>query len=144
MSNWLALSLAYEARQAARRAEQIEERNPVSIVENIARVTHEANRALQHIHGDPAPSPAWDDAPAWQRTGVLEGVQAAIGGAQPWQLHHAWCAAKMADGWRYGPVKDPEAKTHPCMVEYSLLPPEQRAKDVLFHAIVRALTSSSS
>lgn len=30
-------------------------------------------------------------------------------------------------------------KTHPCLVEYENLPPEQRAKDHLFKAIVDAL-----
>jgi hypothetical protein len=109
-------------------------------VTDIARVCHEANRALQIAQGDPAPSPGWDEAPTWQRESAIEGVHAAIGGASPWELHHAWCAAKMRDGWRYGPVKDAEAKTHPCMVEYSLLPHEQRLKDDLFAAIVKALT----
>lgn len=41
----------------------------------------------------------------------------------------AWVSYKAADGWRYGPFKDPVAKTHPCMVPYDKLPPEQRVKD---------------
>lgn len=46
---------------------------------------------------------------------------------------------EIADGWEYGPVKDPEAKEHPCLVPFSDLPREQQAKDFLFRAVVRAL-----
>lgn len=107
--------------------------------QDIARTCHEANRALQIATGDPAPSPPWDDAPEWQRTSALAGVREALDGARPVALHESWCELKRAEGWRHGPVKDAEAKTHPCLVPYVELPPEQRAKDALFHAIVRAL-----
>jgi hypothetical protein len=106
---------------------------------DIARVCHEANRALQIIHADPAPSPAWDDAPEWQRNSAIDGVREALDGATPEQLHDAWCEQKLYEGWCYGDVKDPEAKTHPCLVPYGQLPAEQRVKDVLFQSIVRAL-----
>jgi hypothetical protein len=48
-------------------------------------------------------------------------------------------ADKEADGWKHGPVKDPEKKEHPCMVPYGQLPAEQRAKDYLFIAVVKAM-----
>ena len=35
--------------------------------------------------------------------------------------------------------KDPEAKTHPCMVPYECLPWEQRVKDYLFISVSKAL-----
>lgn len=108
-------------------------------IESIARVCHEANRALQIETGDPAVSPPWDEAPEWQRTSAVEGVQHAIDGATPEELHEEWVAAKVRDGWRYGEVKDAEAKTHPCIADYETLPAEQRAKDDLFQGIVRAL-----
>lgn len=38
----------------------------------------------------------------------------------------------------YGEVKDAEKKTHPCIMSYDALPPEQRTKDHLFGAAVRA------
>lgn len=106
---------------------------------DIARVCHEANRALQTIQGDPAPSPAWDDAPQWQRDSAIEGVAQALAGATPEQLHEAWSAHKAADGWAYGPTKDADVKTHPCLVPYADLPADQRAKDAVFAAIVAAL-----
>jgi hypothetical protein len=43
---------------------------------------------------------------------------------------------KLDDGWKYGPVKDPEKKEHPCLVSFSELPKEQQAKDFIFRAIV--------
>lgn len=107
---------------------------------DVARVCHEANRELQLIQGDPAVSPHWDDAAAWQRLSAVEGVAHARAGATPEQLHESWCDFKRADGWVYGPVKDEDAKTHPCLVPYSELPPEQRIKDALFSAIVGALS----
>lgn len=107
---------------------------------DIARVCHEANRALQAIHGDPAPSPAWADAPEWQRESAIEGVTAAQAGATPEQQHEAWCASKRRDGWTYGPVKDAQARTHHCLVSYAELPPEQQVKDAVFVAIVGALS----
>ncbi len=107
----------------------------------IARVCHEANRALQQVQGDPAPSPGWDDAPAWQRDSAVEGVEVALRGASAEELHESWCATKRADGWTYGAVKDADAKTHPCLVPYDQLPDEQRLKDQLFANVVSALSA---
>ena len=105
----------------------------------IARVCHEANRAIQIITGDPAVSPPWDDAPDWQRDSAIKGVESALTGARPAQMHELWCEEKYAAGWTYGEVKDAEAKTHPCLVRYHELPDEQRVKDRLFVTIVRTL-----
>ena len=108
--------------------------------EEIARVCHEANRAWQHATGDPAPSPTWDEAPDWQRDSATDGVVQALAGADPVQLHESWCDRKRGEGWRYGPTKDPAARTHPCLVAYDQLPEEQQRKDALFAAIVAALS----
>ncbi len=48
-------------------------------------------------------------------------------------------AQKVAEGWVWGPVKDPAQKQHPCIVPYLNLPIAQRRKDALFYAIVGAL-----
>lgn len=109
-------------------------------VDTIARVAHDANRALQLATADPAPSPPWEEAPAWQRNSARDGVAKALDGATPEQLHNSWCEFKLADGWAHGEVKDPARRTHPCLVPYEQLPEEQRAKDTLFHSIVSALS----
>lgn len=104
--------------------------------EDIARICHEANRALQIIQGDPAPSPAWDDAPEWQTSSAVEGVAHALDGMGPVEMHQSWCEFKRADGWVFGEVKDVDTKTHPCLVDYADLPADQQIKDHLFGAIV--------
>ncbi len=107
---------------------------------DIAIVCHEANRAYCAVNGDLS-QPIWDDAPDWQRESALLGVQHALDNpeARPEDSHKSWLAQKEADGWTYGEVKDPEAKTHPCFVPYEELPAEQQLKDKLFLAVARAL-----
>ena len=108
--------------------------------EQIAHVCHEANRAYCLAGGDTS-QPAWESAPAWQRESAVKGVEFALANpnAKPSDSHESWFAQKVADGWTVGPVKDPDAKRHPCMVPYDTLPPEQRAKDHLFLGVVRSL-----
>jgi hypothetical protein len=109
-------------------------------VEEIAAITHETNRAYCAIIGDHS-QPFWADAPNWQRESAIEGVRTiALNPTQtPSANHVAWMAKKLADGWMYGEKKDPEKKLHPCIGPYELLPEEQRIKDSLFLAVVKAL-----
>lgn len=108
--------------------------------ETIARVAHEVNRAYCAAMGDLSQA-GWNEAPDWQRESALAGVQALQDHpeATPEQMHEKWLARKAADGWRYGQTKDAEKKLHPCFLPYKELPPEQRAKDYLFSAVVRSL-----
>jgi hypothetical protein len=109
--------------------------------EDIARVCHEAIRALQLALGE-EPAPEWDNAPEEQHASTLEHVQhARDGGGSPELLHEMWCRAKRRDGWRYGEVKKVDDKLHPHLVAYDQLPPEQQAKDELVAGIVVALTT---
>ncbi len=103
-----------------------------------AMAAHEVNRAYCIALGDNS-QPPWGEAPEWQRTSALKGVLGALNGATPEQSHEGWLAEKAATGWKYGPVKDPEKKEHPCFVPYTELPPEQREKDALYLATVRAV-----
>lgn len=102
-----------------------------------AQVCHEANRAIQLHAGDPNPSPKWADAPKSQKASAVDGVIKALNGSTPEQLHESWCDFKVADGWKFGAVKDEEAKTHPCLVDYDHLPEEQKLKDFVFQSIVQ-------
>lgn len=106
----------------------------------IAKVAHEINRAYCEALGDNS-QPAWEQAPNWQRDSAINGVRFHLDNpnASPSHSHESWLAEKAATGWKYGPVKDPEAKEHPCFVPYDELPVEQRAKDYLFRAVVHVL-----
>jgi hypothetical protein len=106
----------------------------------IAIVCHEANRAWCDLNGDPSQLP-WNEAEQWQRDSAVSGVRYALDNpdAPPSAQHEAWLADKEADGWKYGAVKDAEAKTHPCFLPYDELPEVERRKDALFQAIVKAL-----
>src|SRR5881227_3060295 len=105
---------------------------------DIARVCHEANRAIQ-ITLEEEPNPHWDDAPDWQRESAVNGVENAQRGATPEESHKNWLSYKEAEGWTYGETKDADAKTRPCMVPYEQLPEDQKLKDHVFTAIVSAL-----
>ena len=109
-------------------------------VESIAKVCHEANRTYCQSIGDNSQLP-WEEAAAWQRESAIKGVEFALANpnAPASTQHDAWLKDKLADGWVYGDVKDPNKKTHPCCVSYEQLPPEQQKKDALFKAVVAAL-----
>lgn len=108
----------------------------------IAAACHEMNRVYCQFLGDDSQLP-WADAPDWQRTSAVHGVEFRLANpdAPDSASHDNWMAEKVADGWVYGEVKDPEKKTHPCIVPFDQLPKEQQLKDVLFGAVVRAMTS---
>jgi len=107
----------------------------------IAQVCHEANAAYCRVIGD-ATQRSWNEAEQWQRDSAIKGVEFAQANpnAPASAQHDAWLADKAADGWTYGPLKDPSTKQHPCIVPYAGLPLEQRRKDALFKAIVNALS----
>ena len=56
----------------------------------------------------------------------------------PSASHDSWLKQKKADGWKWGPEKNPDKKEHPCCLPYEQLPADQRMKDYLFGAIVKA------
>lgn len=109
-------------------------------IEDVARVCHEANRAYCRALGDNS-QPHWETAPDWQKQSALNGVDFHIRNpeAKASASHESWMKEKLENGWKYGEVKDPEAKTHPCIVPFDELPLEQQKKDVLFKAVVDSL-----
>lgn len=114
-------------------------------VELIAQVCHETNRAYCQTIGDNS-QPLWQFAPAWQKQSAINGVNYHLSNpnSTPADSHNNWLAEKQADGWKYGPVKNPETKEHPCFVPYEDLPIEQQVKDLLFISVVRALSGDQT
>lgn len=108
--------------------------------EHIAAACHQANKALCDAFGDTS-QVDWKDAPQWQRDSAITGVKFCMNNptAPPSANHDSWMKEKVASGWVHGAVKDAGAKTHPCIVPYDQLPPDQKAKDYVFKAMVAAL-----
>ena len=64
---------------------------------------------------------AWDD-PLFEFTpGEIESMAVLE--------HDRWMRSKVLAGWRHGERKDPERKTHPCLVAYAQLPESEKDKD---------------
>jgi hypothetical protein len=56
-------------------------------------------------------------------------------------VHARWMIEKEDAGWKYGKVKDLEAKTHPCMVPFRKLSEEEKGKDYLMLGVITSLLS---
>ena len=115
-------------------------KNKVKDPSIIARVAHEINKAYCESIGD-FTQPLWDGAPVWQKVSAESGVKFHILNpeAKPSASHESWLKEKEAHGWKYGKVKDPEKKEHPCFVPYSELSAEQKTKDFLFKQVIESL-----
>lgn len=106
--------------------------------DQIARVAHQVNKAYCEALGDFS-QPDWEAAPAWQRDSARKGVELHLSGNHgPEASHASWMAQKLAEGWQYGPEKNPETKEHPCLVSFDRLSREQQAKDFIFRGVVHA------
>ncbi len=107
--------------------------------EEVAKVCHQANKAYCETQGDYT-QVDWENAPDWQKESAITGVRFHILNEHttPADSHKSWLKEKIADGWNYGKVKDPEKKEHPCIVNYEDLPKSQQVKDYIFKAIVDA------
>lgn len=109
--------------------------------QDIAQVCHEVNKAYCEAFGDTS-QPSWNEAPDWQKSSALNGVEMHLSDpdASPSQSHDAWLKEKLEQGWRYGPVKNPETKEHPCVVPYEQLTPRDKGKDYIFKQVVASLS----
>lgn len=118
---------------------------PEEIARACAHAAHEANRAYCIATGDRT-QPPWDQAPRWQLESAIAGALAVMNGTvrSPRDSHEAWMKQKFADGWVYGPQKNVDEKTHPCLLPFEALPRNQRLKDFLFIDVVRATAAALS
>lgn len=120
--------------------EEWEELGRRSKITVIAMTCHAANKAWCESEGDYSQKD-WANAEQWQRDSAIKGVEFRLANpeAKHDAQHNAWMADKIKEGWVYGPVKDADKKTHPCIVPFEKIPLFQQKKDALFCAIVDAL-----
>jgi len=106
----------------------------------IAFVCHQANKAWCEANDDTTQKD-WHGAEGWQRQSAIKGVEFRLENPNAGHdaQHNAWLEEKVNDGWVYCEIKDAEAKTHPCIIEFDKLPDFQKKKDALFCAIVDSL-----
>ena len=108
--------------------------------EFIASIAHEVNREYCLALDDTSQT-SWEEAPQWQKDSAIAGVKFHLDNknAGPEAFHNSWVKQKLEEGWKYGEVKDPEKKEHPCIVPFEKLPKEQQAKDFIFRGIIHAV-----
>ena len=46
-------------------------------------------------------------------------------------VHEVWAKERIKEGWTYGPIRDDEKKTTPCLVAYEELPESEKEYDRL-------------
>ena len=93
---------------------------------------------MQAMADAPVVPEPWDDREAdfrKQFLGVIERQCGPERSADPEALHDDWVRAYEAMGWRYGEVRDREAKTHPDMVPFGDLEQREQDKDAVFVAL---------
>jgi hypothetical protein len=107
-------------------------------IEKIAKIVHQANKAFCESLGDNS-QVEWELAPENIKASARDGVRNVLRNPDmtPEDNHINWLQFKIDDGWKYGPVKDAEKKTHPCMLPYDALEEDDKIKDKLFGAIVK-------
>jgi hypothetical protein len=113
-------------------------------VEFIAEFVHNTNMRYCLALGDNT-QVIWEEAPEWQKASVVSGVKFHLSSnmeQNPESTHSNWMKDKEADGWVHGYTKDPDLKTHPCMVPYEKLPEAQKFKDTLFAMSILVAYSS--
>ena len=108
----------------------------------IARVAHEADRALAAVQGR-MDQRTWFALEARDRANLVTGVQVALDTprATAADLHAAWLSDKREAGWRWGPAFDRTAQTDPLMIPWDQLSVPAQARELLFVATVRSLSA---
>jgi hypothetical protein len=81
--------------------------------EQVARICYMLQYEIQLAMGDPMPH--WDDLPDWMIKGWTDSVRRFELGHTPEKMHDSWCDFMAENGWRYGPERNGEERTHPMM-----------------------------
>lgn len=95
----------------------------------IARIAHQCWVSYQMALNQPTNGDPTDDQMASHVAGIREWMKNPD--MTPEKNHESWMKHKLETGWKYGPVKDPVKKEHPCLVPFGELPLVEMLKDVV-------------
>lgn len=101
---------------------------PEEVIELAAMLAHTCWQYVLHAHALD-PGPAWAELPGPDREEHLVFARRVCAGENPAAQHARWIASMQADGWRWAPVFDATARTHPGLVEWERLGALQRLRD---------------
>lgn len=107
--------------------------------ESIARVTHEADRAIRASMGQEVPG--WDRLEATLKVEWRSKIAAmkSADAITPKTRHESWMNDMVAAGWTQG-GNDPNVKTHPAICSYEDLPEQVHLLDNVLVALVEVCT----
>ena len=110
--------------------------------EEIAKITHEADRAIRSSMGQEVPG--WDRLEATLKSSWRSKIGAFKGpdGITPMMSHESWVRDMISAGWTQG-GNDSDAKTHPSICPYGDLPDQVHLLDGVFAALVSACVELS-
>ncbi|GBC62521.1 hypothetical protein DENIS_3493 [Desulfonema ishimotonii] len=109
-------------------------------VEQAARSFHQHLKAFRESLGDYT-LPDWEETTKHNREMGVRFVRYTLANQSitPESHHEKWVANMAKRGWRHGNERNPDKKTHPCMVPWEDLPYHEQAKTVLMIATVNIL-----
>lgn len=109
----------------------------------IAIIAHLAIASLSAFAGESDVVNEFEALPDAKKEALISGVSMLLENPEAGHdaRHNAWVAEMLEAGWVYGKKKDDEAKTHPRIVDFEKLNKLEREKEILLHAIVRAMAN---
>ncbi len=110
----------------------------LSLTERRAEFVYDAARLAARAAKAPIIPEHWSEREEAFRKQFLEVIDRQTGeqrSKSPEELHGSWMQAYFAMGWKYGPERDKDAKTHPDLVPYADLGQLERDKDAVFVAL---------
>lgn len=107
---------------------------------DIAKIVYNVNKAFCESTGD-FTNVSWDDTSTETRDLAVLVIRHKMLNPRmtPEHIHNTWLVEMVRRGWRYGEMKNAEAKTHPGMCPYDMLSKDQQTKDKLVNTIIESV-----
>lgn len=109
-------------------------------VDTVARIVHNAQRDFGLWLDDSYPPDPYDALSEEARLPAQSLVRLIAQGYSTDYVHDIWVTSMEEKGWKYGDVKDPYGKTHPCMTLFKDLSQWEKRRLNLAYDIVEGFT----